>query len=130
VIDEFVYDPKRQSGQGAASLTKGVVRFVGGKISKIEGGVTVSTPSGTLAIRGGMFLGNVQGSRGAFLFLYGDEMRLTRPTGEVLRAYQPGYKIDTFAGIGEITPEDVRFFMQAFSKGVVKQATSKEKGGD
>jgi hypothetical protein len=92
--------------------------------------VKVNTPAGTLAIRGGMFLGNVQGSRGTFLFLYGDEMRLTRPDGKVLRAFEAGYKIDTSSGIGPVTPQDVRFFMQAFSKGAVKEAGTKEKARD
>ena len=40
VIDKFVYDPKKQSGQIVASFSKGVMRFVGGKISKNEDGVT------------------------------------------------------------------------------------------
>ena len=31
------------------------MRFVGGKISKNEHGVTMNTPAGALAIRGGMF---------------------------------------------------------------------------
>ena len=130
VIDKFVYDPRRQTGQIAATFTKGVVRFVGGKISKTEGGVKVNSPAGSLAIRGGMFLGNVQGSRGVFLFLYGDEMRLTRPNGQVLRAFETGYKIDTSVGIGKITGADVSFFMQAFSKGAIKQVSTKEKARD
>ena len=54
VIDKFVYDPKKGTGQIAASFSKGVMRFVGGKISKNEGGVTVNTPAGALAIRGGI----------------------------------------------------------------------------
>ena len=55
VIDKFVYDPNKKSGEVVASFSKGVMRFVGGKISKNEGGVMVNTPSGALAIRGGMF---------------------------------------------------------------------------
>src|SRR5437764_6451025 len=34
VIDEFVYDPNAGTGKLAASLTRGVFRFVGGKLSK------------------------------------------------------------------------------------------------
>ncbi len=61
VIDKFVYDPKKGTGQVVASFSKGVMRFVGGKISKNEDGVTVKTPAGALAIRGGMVQGNGQG---------------------------------------------------------------------
>ena len=60
VIDKFVYDPKKGTGQIVASFSKGVMRFVGGKISKNDDGVTVKTPAGALAIRGGM----VQGTHG------------------------------------------------------------------
>ena len=52
VIDKFVYDPKKGTGQIAASFSKGVMRFVGGKISKNDNAVTVKTPAGALAVRG------------------------------------------------------------------------------
>ena len=68
VIDKFVYDPKKGTGQIAASFSKGVMRFVGGKISKNEDGVTVNTPAGALAIRGGMFQMQLSGPKGRCLF--------------------------------------------------------------
>ncbi len=68
VIDKFVYDPKKQTGQMVASFSKGVMRFVGGKISKNEDGVTVKTPAGALAIRGGMFQMQGQWPKGRRLF--------------------------------------------------------------
>src|SRR3972149_412104 len=58
VIDKFVYDPKKQTGQIVASFSKGVARFVGGKISKNENGVTGNTPAGALPTRGGLAQGN------------------------------------------------------------------------
>src|SRR5262245_11641865 len=90
VIDRFVYDPKKGQGEVVASFGKGVMRFVGGKLSKNEGGVTVKTPNGTLAIRGGMF----QGTPSLFSFLFGVEMKFTGKNGEVSRVYQPGYTLD------------------------------------
>jgi hypothetical protein len=70
VIDRFVYDPKKNEGEVVATFSKGVLRFVGGKISKNEGGVKINTPSGALAIRGGMaFLDDH-----LYAFVYGDEM--------------------------------------------------------
>ena len=39
VIDKFVYDPKKNEGEVVATFSKGMLRFVGGKISKNEGGV-------------------------------------------------------------------------------------------
>ena len=70
VIDKFVYDPKKNKGEIVATFGKGVLRFVGGKISKNEGGVKVNMPSGALAIRGGMFFAN----QNLLAFIYGDEL--------------------------------------------------------
>ncbi|MBN8980658.1 MAG: FecR domain-containing protein [Rhizobiales bacterium] len=53
VIDEFVYDPNAGTGKMVASVSRGVLRFVGGQISHTAG-VTVNTPVGTLGIRGGV----------------------------------------------------------------------------
>jgi hypothetical protein len=72
VIDKFVYDPKKGTGQIAASFSKGVMRFVGGKISKQEGGVAVETPAGTLAIRGGIVFANFEDAKNySILFAFG-----------------------------------------------------------
>ena len=86
VIDKFVYDPRKKSGEVVATFSKGVMRFVGGKISKNEGGVTVNTPSGALAIRGGMFQGKIGGGKSLFSFLYGVEMTFTGKNGKTVRA--------------------------------------------
>lgn len=53
VIDEYVYDPNAGTGKMVATVTKGVMRFVGGQISHTTG-VTVNTPVATLGIRGGV----------------------------------------------------------------------------
>lgn len=51
-IDEFVYDPNAGTGKMVASISKGVLRFVGGQISHTAG-VTVQTPVSNLGVRGG-----------------------------------------------------------------------------
>lgn len=53
VIDEYVYDPNAGTGKMVATVSKGVMRFVGGQISHTAG-VTVKTPVATLGIRGGV----------------------------------------------------------------------------
>ena len=55
VIDEFVYDPQKQAGSMTATVTTGVLRYVGGKISKKED-VSFLTPSGVVTVRGGIAL--------------------------------------------------------------------------
>jgi hypothetical protein len=77
VIDKYVYDPDRKTGDIALSTTRGVFRFVGGAISK-NSEVTVKTPSATIGIRGGIvqFAVAENGATSAN-FLYGDTMRVT-----------------------------------------------------
>jgi hypothetical protein len=53
VIDEYYYNPDAKTGSMVASATKGVLRYVGGQISH-SSGVTITTPSAVLGIRGGI----------------------------------------------------------------------------
>lgn len=55
IIDEFVYDPQKQAGTMTATMTTGVLRYVGGKISK-KTDVSFLTPSGAVTVRGGIAL--------------------------------------------------------------------------
>ena len=89
VIDKFVYDPKKGQGEVVASFGKGVMRFVGGKLSKNEGGVTVNTPTGALAIRGGMFHLKVDHGHMLASFLFGVEM-IIKNNGQLQRIYPAG----------------------------------------
>src|SRR5579872_1405604 len=50
-VDDFVFDPSTSAGRLAMSTTQGVLRYVGGALSKHENAVTLRTPSGTLGIR-------------------------------------------------------------------------------
>ncbi|MDQ8727940.1 FecR domain-containing protein [Bradyrhizobium sp. LHD-71] len=52
-IDEYVYNPSSNTGKLAATLTKGVMRFVGGQISH-AGNARVTTPNAVVGIRGGV----------------------------------------------------------------------------
>ena len=53
VIDDFVFNPDSDTGRMTATLTKGVLRVVGGQASH-TGGTTIRTPSATIGIRGGV----------------------------------------------------------------------------
>lgn len=95
VIDRFVYDPDANTAQVAASLGRGVFRFIGGRTSKTEGGVQLNTPVGTVGIRGGMADLNFTGTGGNIAqidLLFGNEVTLNGPNGGD-RLFQPGYSI-------------------------------------
>jgi hypothetical protein len=76
VIDDFVFDPQKQNGNLTATLTTGVFRYVGGKISKQQD-VTFYTPTGTVSVRGGIALIKIDGDTITAVFLHGDHMYVT-----------------------------------------------------
>ena len=92
VLDEFVFDPDTGVGRLALTATKGVFRFVGGKISK-NNPVTLKTPTAVIGIRGGIALVNVQpGGATQATFLFGDQMTVAA-AGVTQVATRPGFAI-------------------------------------
>jgi len=58
VLDKFVYDPRTGEGTVAASITKGVFRFVTGRVAQRNpADMKVRLPSGTIGIRGTIVIG-------------------------------------------------------------------------
>jgi hypothetical protein len=76
VIDDFVFDAQKQNGNLTATLTTGVFRYVGGKISKQQD-VTFYTPTGTVSVRGGIALMKIVGNTVITVFQHGDHMSVT-----------------------------------------------------
>jgi trimeric autotransporter adhesin len=104
VLDEFVYDPGTGNGKLAVSATKGVLRLVGGKISKTEP-VVLKTPTATIGIRGGIAIYD----NGQATFLFGQSMTVESPQadGTVARVQltRPGtVNVATPGQIGPVTP--------------------------
>ena len=60
VLDEFVYDPATNAGKVTARVTKGVFRFVTGKVARKDpASMKVNLPVGTIGIRGTIAAGQV-----------------------------------------------------------------------
>jgi len=99
-IDQFVYDPRTGTGKLAMTTTKGLLRYVGGKLSKQDEAVTMRTNSATLAVRGGAFLLN-QAPNGSLqaVFIYGRGLTVTGTTGATQTLQRPGFAV-TIAGPG------------------------------
>src|SRR5215470_3339805 len=99
VIDEFVFDPAAGTGKLAANLTRGVFRFVGGKLSKQDNAVTMRTPSATIGIRGGVFLVNLgSGGKLEVIFVYGKGVTITGANVSKTIT-RPGFEV-TVSGVG------------------------------
>ncbi len=83
IIDKFIYDPETHVGNMEASITKGVFRYISGKIAanKPEN-VTIKLPTATIGIRGTIVAGEASA------------------TGSVAMLLGPGSKNETGATIG------------------------------
>ena len=107
VIDQFVYDPNTGTGKLTASLTRGVFRFVGGKLTKQDNAVTMRTLTATIGIRGGVFLvklrsdctasGSRLGAAGCnaleIIFVYGKGVTVTGLSGASQTITRPGFEV-------------------------------------
>jgi hypothetical protein len=84
VINEFIYDPQTETGNLTATVTAGLLRYVGGGISKTRD-VVFYTPTAAVSVRGGIVLINAGrdarfsqgGGKTEVLFLSGDRMCVT-----------------------------------------------------
>lgn len=90
VLDEFVYDPARGVGKLAFSATRGLFRFVGGKISKNDP-VLFRTPSALVGVRGGIAIVEV-GETTRAQFLFGERMTV-EAAGVVREVGRPGFEV-------------------------------------
>jgi hypothetical protein len=95
-IDKFVFDPSTKTGELAINASKGVLRLVGGKISK-SNAITITTPSSTIGIRGGITIMDVSASKTDSAFVFGKDMTV-RGAGQTQVATRPGSMIVTNVG--------------------------------
>ncbi len=95
-IDKFVFDPNTKTGELAINASKGVLRLVGGKISK-NGPIVITTPASTVGIRGGITILDVRSSQTDSIFVFGKNMTV-RAAGQTQIAIRPGSMIVTNLG--------------------------------
>ena len=68
VIDDFVYNPAQGTGHMAVTLSRGLMRFVGGQVAH-QGGATVRMPTALAGVRGGTAQFSVEGDKNIAVFL-------------------------------------------------------------
>ena len=95
-IDRFVFDPNTKTGELAINASKGVLRLVGGKISK-NTPITITTPASTIGIRGGITILDVKPSQTDSTFVFGKDMTV-KGAGQTQVATRPGSMIVTNLG--------------------------------
>lgn len=103
VLDKFVYSPATDTGSFAMTTGRGVMRLVGGAVSKREE-ATVTTPAAVIGIRGGVVLLDVmeaapgQPAQTTATFLAGEYLRARATNGEEVIIRRPGFTITIIAG--------------------------------
>ena len=99
-IDQFVYDPNSGTGKLAMSATRGLLRYVGGKLSKQDGAVTLRTSTATLAVRGGAFIAHHEpAGKTDAIFIYGKGLTVTGLNAVSQALRRPGFHV-TVGGPG------------------------------
>jgi hypothetical protein len=81
VIDEFVYDPANGTGRLSASVTRGTLRLISGRLARQEQeAIRIKTPAATVGVRGTMSFIAV-GPNNIFVGLFGvgGDNRMERP---------------------------------------------------
>ena len=80
VIDRFVYNPATTKGELALSLSKGVIRVVGGIATHSEG-ATIRTPVAAIGLRGGIAIISHSSTKGTQAILGFGRMSVTSLCG-------------------------------------------------
>lgn len=89
-IDEFTFDPATRQGKIRLGLNKGVLRVVGGQISK-NSATAIKTPHGTVEILGGITIVETNGQNTSGTFLFGQQMSMTDNNGNTQTITRAGF---------------------------------------
>lgn len=90
VVAKYEFNPKAREGQILMDLTKGLLRVVGGLISK-KTETVVRAGTATIGIRGGISVVQTNGQSTSGVFLFGDGMRVSDNNGNTETITRPGF---------------------------------------
>lgn len=90
VIDTFTYDPATKQGQIRLRLNQGLLRVVGGHISKTTA-TEIATAHGKVEIRGGITVIDNNSNGTTATFLFGQQMRTTDNQGNTQTVTRAGF---------------------------------------
>jgi len=99
VIDEFQYDESSRKGKIRLNLRQGLVRVVGGHISKNEA-TTITTPHGLVEISGGIAMVEATSRSTTGSYLFGQGMRATDNNGNTETITRAGFGVDISSEAG------------------------------
>ncbi len=101
-LDEFVYDPKSNTGKAVINATRGAFRFVSGSVDPRS--YEIRTPVGTIGVRGSIIDFFFTAGDALVMILVEGAMSFKLPGGPVVNITKPGYFIVAGAGGGVSKP--------------------------
>jgi len=107
VIKLYEHDAQKKTGNVVIEMAVGLMRYVGGQISK-RNGAEIRTSTATIGIRGGISTIDVQGNgQTSATFLFGQQMTMTHNSGSSNTITRPGFGSSIGSGgMGPITRTD------------------------
>lgn len=90
VIAKYQFDPKAKEGQILMDLTKGLLRVVGGLISK-KTETVVRSGTSTIGIRGGIAVAENDGQKVSANYMFGQGMRVSDSNGNTQTITRAGF---------------------------------------
>jgi hypothetical protein len=79
-LDRFVYDPNKSSGEVAVNMSRGVLRFVTGRLSSQS--YKIKTPTATMGVRGTDFVVQVDETGATTVSVLDGEVSMTSDGGD------------------------------------------------
>ncbi|KPQ14921.1 MAG: FecR family protein [Rhodobacteraceae bacterium HLUCCO18] len=109
VLDRFVFDPERGTGEIGLQLTEGALRFIGGTLSRQQDAV-IQTPTSTIGIRGSSALILYSGGRTIAIFIAGNRLCVAVDGGRSCTS-RPGGVVTEDGYQGRVAPEFLAFIL-------------------
>jgi hypothetical protein len=97
-VAEYRYDAQSRDGNVVLELTRGLLRVVGGFLSK-RNDTVVRTPTAIAGVRGGITMVETDGQKTSAAFLFGQHLNVTGSGGQSQTIVRPGYGTQVNNGV-------------------------------
>ena len=109
VLDRFVFDPARGTGEIGVQLTQGALRFIGGTLSRNQP-ATVTTPTASIGIRGSTALILHNNGQTFAIFIAGEQLCIQAGGARACTSRQGGV-LGEDGYLGEVSDEFLAFLL-------------------
>lgn len=127
VLDRFIYDPNRGAGDVGLSLTRGALRFIGGKATEKKP-ARIQTPTGTISIRGSSALVLVQDGLTYVVFVAGERLCFAVSGGKRHCTNRRGGMLGDSGYLGKVSGENLARILARIDGPAVANRSSNRAG--